>query len=111
MLSRKENIIQVKTAAYAARIVKLYQYLLDVKNEQTLSKQILRSGTSIGANTAESRNAQSKADFISKLTTLLTPEIYTKCKSGCLRLAEDFDRKKLANGMYKVIVSSDKGKL
>lgn len=54
---------------------------------------------------------ENESDFISKLTTLLTPEIYTKCKSGCLRLAEDFDRKKLANGMYKVIVSSDKGKL
>ena len=71
MLQRKENIIQVKTAAYVARIVKLYQYLLDVKHEQTLSKQILRSGTSIGANTAESRNAQSKADFISKLSIAL----------------------------------------
>lgn len=67
MLHRKENIIQTKTEAYASRIVKLYKYLRDVKHEQTLSKQILRSGTSIGANTAESRNAQSKADFINKL--------------------------------------------
>ncbi len=67
MLRRKENIIQTKTEAYASRIVKLYKYLRDVKREQTLSKQILRSGTSIGANTAESRNAQSKADFINKL--------------------------------------------
>ena len=72
MLQRTENIIQIKTEAYAARIVKLYTYLRDVKHEQTLSKQILRSGTSIGANTAESRNAQSKADFINKLSIALT---------------------------------------
>lgn len=71
MLQRKENIIQIKTEAYTARIVKLYTYLRDVKHEQTLSKQILRSGTSIGANTAESRNAQSKADFINKLSIAL----------------------------------------
>lgn len=71
MLHRKENIIQTKTEAYASRIVKLYKYLRDVKHEQTLSKQILRSGTSIGANTAESRNAQSKADFINKLSIAL----------------------------------------
>ena len=71
MLQRKENIIQIKTEAYAARIVKLYTYLRDIKHEQTLSKQILRSGTSIGANTAESRNAQSKADFINKLSIAL----------------------------------------
>ena len=71
MLQRKENIIQEKTEAYASRIVRLYIYLRDVKHEQTLSKQILRSGTSIGANTAESRNAQSKADFINKLSIAL----------------------------------------
>ena len=71
MLQRKENIIQEKTETYASRIVRLYIYLRDVKHEQTLSKQILRSGTSIGANTAESRNAQSKADFINKLSVAL----------------------------------------
>ena len=71
MLQRKDNIIQEKTEAYASRIVRLYIYLRDVKHEQTLSKQILRSGTSIGANTAESRNAQSKADFINKLSVAL----------------------------------------
>ena len=71
MLPKKENVIQDKTAAYAIRIIRLYQYLTDVKHEQTISKQILRSGTSIGANTAESRNVQSKADFISKLNIAL----------------------------------------
>ena len=51
---------------------------------------------------------ENETDFINKLTTLLTPEVYNKCKSGCLKLAEDFDRKKLANDMYKVIQSTIK---
>lgn len=71
MLPRKENIIQDKTSAYAIRIIRLYQYLTNVKHEQTISRQILRSGTSIGANTAESRNAQSRADFVNKLNIAL----------------------------------------
>ena len=71
MLPRKENIIQDKTSAYAIRIIRLYQYLTNVKHEQTISRQILRSGTSIGANTAESRNALSRADFVNKLNIAL----------------------------------------
>lgn len=71
MLPRRENIIQDKTSAYAIRIIRLYQYLTNVKHEQTISRQILRSGTSIGANTAESRNAQSRADFVNKLNIAL----------------------------------------
>ena len=51
---------------------------------------------------------ENETDFINKLTTLLTPEVYNKCKLGCLKLAEDFDRKKLANDMYKVIQSTIK---
>ncbi len=51
---------------FAVRIVKLYQYLCDDKKEYTLSKQILRSGTSIGANLAEAENAISRKDFVSK---------------------------------------------
>lgn len=71
MLHRKENIIQVKTENFSVRIIKLYQYLTEKKQERIISKQILRSGTSIGANTAESRNAQSAADFINKLSIAL----------------------------------------
>lgn len=52
--------------AFAIRIIKLYQYLTSEKQEYTLSKQALRSGTSIGANVRESLRAQSKADFIAK---------------------------------------------
>ena len=70
-MSRKENIIIEKTDAYADRIMKLYFYLKETKHETIISKQILRSGTSIGANTMESRNAQGAKDFISKLSIAL----------------------------------------
>ena len=53
------------------RIVKFYKYLCEEKQEYVLSKQVLRCGTSIGANLSESRNAQSNADFISKINIAL----------------------------------------
>ena len=56
-----------KSMRFAVRIVKLYQFLCDEKKEYTLSKQILRSGTSIGANLAEAESAISRKDFLSKL--------------------------------------------
>ncbi len=62
-----ENTIKIKSFQFAIRIVHLYKYLCDEKREYILSKQILRSGTSIGANVRESQNAESKADFIHKL--------------------------------------------
>ena len=67
----KESVLQKKSLAFAVRIVKLYQYLCNQKNEYTLGKQILRSGTSIGANVRESKNAQSTLDFINKLNISL----------------------------------------
>lgn len=62
----KDNAIVDKSKAFAIRIIKLYKYLVSEKQEYTLSKQVLRSGTSIGANVRESLRAQSRADFISK---------------------------------------------
>jgi four helix bundle protein len=62
----KENIIKAKSFAFALRVVKLYKYLQGNK-EFILSKQILRSGTSVGAMVRESEHAESKADFIHKL--------------------------------------------
>lgn len=62
----KDNVIADKSKAFAIRIIRLYKYLVSEKQEYTLSKQVLRSGTSIGANVRESLRAQSKADFISK---------------------------------------------
>ncbi len=67
----KESIIDNKSKAFAIRIVKLYCYLKDEKAEYVMSKQLLRSGTSIGANTRESRNAQSRMDFLNKLNIAL----------------------------------------
>ena len=64
----KENIIKEKSFAFGIRCVKLYVYLRDEKREYDLSRQLLRSGTSIGANIKEGLYAQSKADFLSKLS-------------------------------------------
>jgi len=63
----KDNIILEKSFAFAVRIVKLYKYFCEEKKEYTLSKQLLRSGTSIGANINEAQAGQSKADFIAKM--------------------------------------------
>jgi len=65
---KSENIIQQKSFAFAIRIVNLYKYLRNEKKEFVLSKQILRSGTSIGANVEESIGGQSDKDFFTKLT-------------------------------------------
>ena len=62
------NLIQTKTFAFAIRIVNASKFLKNEKREFILSKQILRSGTSIGANVEEGIGAQSKADFISKFS-------------------------------------------
>lgn len=64
----KKNIIQEKNFCFALRIIKLYKYLKDNKNEYVLSKQLLRSGTSIGSNIEESIGGQSKNDFVSKIS-------------------------------------------
>ncbi len=66
----KKNVIKEKTFAFAIEIVSLYKILAERK-EFVLSKQLLRSGTSIGANVRESEHAQSKADFIHKLSIAL----------------------------------------
>lgn len=60
-----------KSKAFAVRIVRLYQYLCSDKKEFVLSKQLLRSGTSIGANVKETIRGQSKPDFISKMSVAL----------------------------------------
>ena len=67
----KENIIKTKSMEFALRIVKLYQYLSSTRKEFVLSKQLLRSGTAIGALVRESEHAESKADFIHKLSIAL----------------------------------------
>ena len=66
-MSEKRSILKDKSFAFALRTIKLYQYLSHDKKEFVLSKQILRSGTFIGAMVREAQNAESKADFIHKL--------------------------------------------
>jgi len=67
MNENKENIIIQKSFDFAVRIIKLYQYLCKEKNEFVMSKQVLRSGTAVGALIREAQNAESKADFVHKL--------------------------------------------
>ena len=63
----KTNILKEKSFAFALRIVKLFQFLSSEKKEYVLSKQVLRSGTSIGANIEEAYQGESKSDFIHNL--------------------------------------------
>lgn len=67
----KDNILKSKSFLFAIRVVKLYKYLAEEKREFVLSKQMLRSGTAIGALIRESEHAESKADFIHKLSISL----------------------------------------
>ena len=68
---QRENIIEGKSYAFALRIIQLYKYLINEEKEFILSKQVLRSGTSIGALIKESEHAQSKKDFINKMSIAL----------------------------------------
>ncbi|EIP98554.1 TIGR02436 family protein [Opitutaceae bacterium TAV1] len=65
---KNENVIQTKSYAFAIRIVKLCGHLAEKKKEFVLTKQLVRSGTGIGANVEEALGGQSRADFIAKLT-------------------------------------------
>ena len=67
----KPNIVANKSKQFALRIIKLHYFLLEEKKEYVMSRQILKSGTSIGANIRESKNAQSNLDFINKLSIAL----------------------------------------
>ena len=79
MLKRPENVILKKTEDFSDRIIRMYKYLLRKKEGNSdLLKQVLRSGTSVGANTAESKFAQSEADFLTKLTIALKEANETK---------------------------------
>ena len=72
------NLMEELSIKFALRIIKLYKYLCEEKKEFIMSKQVYRSGTSIGANIAESKTAQSDADFINKLSIALKEANETK---------------------------------
>ena len=88
----KENILIDKSIAFAARIIKLSQHLRKNKKEPIISKQIVRSGTSIGANINEANYGQSKADFISKMHIALK-ETETEYWIKLLYMSEYIDEK------------------
>ncbi len=71
MSEKRENIIAIKSYAFALKIIKLYKSVINEKKEYVLSKQLLRSGTSIGALVSEEEHAQSKKDFINKMNIAL----------------------------------------
>jgi four helix bundle protein len=87
---KEENPVLDKSYAFALRIIKLYRYFVDEKHEWIIAKQILRSGTSIGANIEEANGAQSKKDFIAKISVAYKETRETKywlrllCDSGYL---------------------------
>lgn len=74
----RENALKDKSYAFALRAIKLYKHLIAEHKEFVLSKQVLRSGTSIGANIAEGNQAQSKSDFIHKLSISLKESVETE---------------------------------
>lgn len=102
---RRDNPIVSKSEDFAVRIVRLYSYLKESKREHVMSKQLLRAGTSIGANIAESQEAQSKADFIAKLYIALKECSETRYWLSLL-FRTDFLSEKEYNS-----VSSDLGEL
>lgn len=93
-----ESPIQSKSRSFAIRIINCYKFLTEQKHEQIMSKQLLRCGTSIGANTRESKNAQSRMDFLNKLNIALKEADETEYWLDLLHETKYLDDK-----MYKSI--------
>ena len=96
----EENTVKYKSKRFAVRIVNLYKYLCDEKHEFVLSKQILRSGTSIGANIAESECAISKKDFLAKIYIALK-----ECSETIYWLDLLYETNYLSQAEYDSIIS------
>ena len=88
-----ENNLYEKSYAFATRIIRCYQFLCNEKCEFVLSKQLLRCGTSIGANVAESNGAISKADFSAKLSISYKECLETKYWLSLLKDTDFIDQK------------------
>ena len=93
MNAMKENPLLEKSLHFATRIVKLYQYLSKEKKESIISKQIIRSGTSIGANANEAAYGVSQADFIAKMQIALKETAETEYWLKLLLLSDYLDEK------------------
>lgn len=101
----KENIIQVKSYNFAVRIVKLYKYLIRNNRDNALFKQILRSGTSIGANIEEAEGGQTNKDFFTKISIAFKEARETNYWLRLLHDGEYLDKKKfdsLYNDCYEI---------
>ena len=85
MDTSQRSVLKDKSYAFSIRVINLHKYLRNRKGEYTLSKQVLRSGTSVGANVAEASQAQSRADFISKLSIALKEAVETEYWLSLLR--------------------------
>jgi four helix bundle protein len=93
----KENVLLDKSFAFAVRVVKAYKYLVEEKKEFVVAKQFLRSGTSIGANAEEAVGAQSKADFIAKLSIAYKEARETKYWIRLLEATSYFEKAQAAS--------------
>ena len=113
---KNDNLIEKRSYDFAVRIVNLYKHLKSVHKELILSKQILRSGTSIGANVCEATRAQSKSDFIAKINIALKESYET---DYWLRLLNDtefitenefksiyLDCQDISNILAKILITS-----
>ena len=98
-VTKTDNIIVDKSKVFALRIIRLYQYLKNEKSEFVLSKQLLRSGTSIGANVKEAIRGQSRADFYAKLNISLKEASETEYWLELLHESEYIEEKAF-NSIY-----------
>jgi four helix bundle protein len=87
----KDNIVYEKAFSFAVKVVNLYKYLCNEQKEYVLSKQMLKSGTSIGANIKEGIEGQSKRDFLSKMSIALKEASETEYWLGLLRATNYID--------------------
>lgn len=111
MISEKNSILYKKTFNFALDIINLYKYLIYTKKEFILSKQLLRSGTSIGANVSESFNSQSHKDFISKLHISLKEASETNYWLDLLKasnIINEKTHKSFSNNLTEIIKISSK---
>jgi len=103
----KENIIKDKSFRFSVRLIKLYQYIIKEKREYTLTKQILRSGTSIGANVEEALGGVSRKDFSNKLAITYNEARETEYWLKLL-LETNYINKKMYDSIYQDCNESSK---
>lgn len=109
-----QNVVFDKSKRFALRIIRAYKFLCDEKKEFVLSKQLLRSGTSIGANIAEAECAVSKKDFLAKMYIAFKESSETKYWLELLYLSDCFSKEEYnslnndAEELYKLLSSITK---